>query len=244
MRMQSLGFPNAAGMSEQLFLSLAEGLKLPLQQIARQAELGLLLQRKAQADFLQIQTSADATLQLLDNYLLGLRLSMEPEEQLTIEQVCVPAVLYEARQQLARSAEKYGVELELHVQGKYEPVMAHRQALQAALVSLGHSLIEAVPAMGARQLKLQLAVHRTKYGIVAGMYCDVEELTPQVLRQAHELYGHARQPLVSVSPGSGAGVFVANAILRAMSSRLRVGRFQKQPGFAVTLAPSSQMQLV
>jgi hypothetical protein len=45
-------------------------------------------------------------------------------------------------------------------------------------------------------------------------------------------------------PGSGAGVFVADAILAAMASRLRVGRFMKLPGFAVTLPASEQLQLV
>lgn len=243
MRTQPLGLPATSGLSEQLFLSLAEGLKLPLQHIARQAELGLLgNQRGGQLAY--IQTSADATLQLLDSYLLSLRLSLEPDERFAVEQVCVPAVLYETRQQLAATAKQYGVELEVYVNGRYEPVMAHAHALQMALVSLGRALIEALPAMGTQQLRLQLAAHRSKYGIVAGMYCDAEELTPEVLRRAHELHGRVRQPLVSLSPASGAGLFVADAILQAMSSRLRVGRFQKQPGFAITLPPSKQLALV
>jgi hypothetical protein len=98
--------------------------------------------------------------------------------------------------------------------------------------------------MGTDRLHLQLAAHRTKYGIVAGMYCDAEALMPNVLRRAKTLQGQARQPLVSVLPNSGAGVFMADAILNAMSSRLRVGRYQKLPGFAVTLLPSQQLQLV
>jgi hypothetical protein len=243
-RMQPLASGAASGLSDQLFLSLAEGLKVPLQHIARRAELAIMTGRTPRSSLQQILTSADTTLQLIDSYLLSLRLSLESEENLAIEQVSVPAVLYDARQQLASAASDYGVELELHIQGRYEPVMAHRDALTAALVSLGYALIEAVPAIGMRQLKLQLAVHRTKYGIVAGMYCGAEELTPQVLRQAEELYGRTRQPFVGVSPGSGAGVFVANAILQAMETRLRVGRFQKQSGFAATLAPSRQLQLV
>ena len=243
MHIQPLGTSVGSEISEQLFLSLTEGLKLPLEHIALRAELGL--QSGLDQETLEsIKTSAYATLQLVDSYLLSLKLSMEPDERLDLEPVCVSAVLHEACQQLASTAAQYGVSLELHIHGKYEPVMAHRQALRAALVSLGHSLIEAVPAMGHQQLRLQLAAHRTKYGIVAGMYCDAEELTPEVFRRAQNLYGHARQPLVSVSPGSGSGVFVANAILTAMASRLRVGRYQKSPGFAVTLPSSQQLALV
>jgi hypothetical protein len=158
--------------------------------------------------------------------------------------VSVAAVLHEACAQLAKVAGQYNVELELHVQGRYEPVMANASALQMALVSLGYSLIEALPAMGTRQLRLQLAAHRTKYGIVAGMYCDAKDLTPKTFRRAQSLKGYARQPLVGVLPGAGAGVFVADAILQAMSSRLRAGRYQKLPGFAVTLPPSQQLALV
>jgi hypothetical protein len=238
-----LGKDGASDKQERLFMSLAEELKLPLQQIARRAELGLLM-GEDKRDFEYIQVSADNTLQLLDSYLLSLRLAAEPDERFAVEPVCVSAVLHEARQQLTKTAKQYGVGLELIIQGNYEPVMAHRYALKAALVSLGYTLIEALPAMGSEQLLLHLAAHRTKNGIVAGMYCEAEELTPQVLRCAKELGGSARQSIVSLSPASGAGVFIADAILAAMSSRLRVGRYRKLPGFAVTLLPSKQLELV
>ena len=93
-------------------------------------------------------------------------------------------------------------------------------------------------------MRLQLATHRTKYGIVAGVYGRLDELTPQMYRRARELQGRARQPLVASMPGSGAGIFVADAILGAMSSRLRVGRHGKLPGFAVTLPASEQLALI
>ena len=237
----------------RLFIALAEELKLPLQYIARQAELGNLERQGVKnADCLQgIQTSADMTLQLLDSYLLSLRLSIEPAGGLglALEPVSVAAVLHDTAAQLRAVAKQYGVSVDLHVQGRYEPVLANRQALQAALISLGYALIEALPAAtGARSgqaaPRVQLATHRTKQGIVAGIYGDFEALTPRGLTRARQLQGLARQPLVEVLAGSGAGVFVADSLLAAMSSRLRVGRFHKTPGFAVTLAASEQLQLV
>jgi hypothetical protein len=123
-------------------------------------------------------------------------------------------------------------------------VLAHRQALQSALVALGYALIEALPSSGVRTRHLQLATHRTKQGIVAGVYGELDGLTPRLFRRAQELQGHVRQPLVDSMAGSGAGVFVADAILAAMASRLRVGRYMKLPGFAVTLPSSEQLQLV
>jgi len=234
---------NAADTHDRLFMTLAEELKSPLMRIARQSEL-LALGNECAADLRSVRMNADMTLRLLDSYLLSLRLAREPDTLFAVQPVSVGAVLHEAQGRLTDVAREYDVELGLDIGGRYEPVMANDQALTTALVTLGYSLIEALPAMGTQQLRLQLAAHRTKYGIVAGMYCDADMLTPATLRRAHNLRGHARQPFVDVLPGSGAGVFVADAILKAMSSRLRVGRYQRLPGFAVTLSPSQQLQLV
>lgn len=244
-----MGGVGQAGQTDQLgrlFLTLAEELKLPLMYIARTAELeGMQLAGAAVSPvWRDVRDTADMSLQLLDSYLLSLRLSLQPEAKLALEPVSVSAVLYDTAHQLQAVAAQYGVELTLRVQGRYEPVLAHRQALQNAMVSLGYTLIEALPAAGVDSLRLELAAHRTKYGIVAGVYGQLDDLTPRMFRRALELQGHARQPLVSALPGSGSGVFIANAIVSAMASRLRVGRFGKLPGFAVTLSASEQLQLV
>ena len=122
--------------------------------------------------------------------------------------------------------------------------MAHRQGLQSALVSLGYSLIEALPSLDRPQLRLELAAHRCRYGIVAGVYCEADELTTDALRQGRKLYGRARQPLTGVSASSGAGVFVADALLHAMQSQLTVSKHNKLRGLGAVLQPSPQMQLV
>ena len=228
----------------RLFMVLAEELKLPLQQIARAAELGRIRNEAGPELLTSMQVSADTALQLLDGYLLSLQLLARPADALLLEPVSVAAVLHETAEQLGTIAREYSVQLELVVEGRYEPVLAHRHVLECALLALGHALIEALSATGARQLRLQLASHRTRYGIVAGLYGEFAGLTPRLLRQARYLQGVARQPLADALLGSGAGVFVADALLGAMSSQLRVGRFQKMPGFAVTLPASEQLQLV
>lgn len=228
----------------RLFMSLGEELKLPLMQIARQAELELSLKNDRHEPLEQIQSSADMSLQLLDSYLMSLRVGLTPETKLTLAPVSVAAVLHETAEQLQTAARQYGVELELHIDGKYEPVLAHQRCLHNALLALGYALIEALPATESPKLHLQFAAHRTKYGIVAGMYSNLNSLTPQTFRRGKALAGQARQPLVGSLPGGGAGVFVADVLLRAMDSSLRVGRFHKLPGFAVTLPPSEQLQLI
>lgn len=227
-------------LSQQLLLSVAEELKLPLLQIARRAEQA---QLDGQIDLAGLQTTADTALRLLDNYALGVRLNLEPQ-QLDIEPVSVSSVLYDASQQLDSFAKNYGVDLELNVAGRYGTVMAHRQGLQSALVSLGAALIEALPALEDTQLKLQLASHRSRYGIVAGLYTDAEQVTNLALKRGRRLQGHSRQPLINLSHTSGAGVFVADTILRAMQLRLRASRHHRLYGLGTVLQPNNQMQLV
>jgi hypothetical protein len=141
------------------------------------------------------------------------------------------------------------VALELNVAGRYGPVLAHRQGLQAALVSLGAALIEALPAQQAsagrgEQLKLRLATHRSRYGIVAGLYADTKQLSNYALQRGRQLQRHSRQPLMELTHASGAGIFVADTLLRAMSLNLRASRHHRLYGLGTVLRPNHQLQLV
>jgi hypothetical protein len=227
-------------LSQELLLSVAEELKLPLLQIARQAEQGRM---DGQLDTASIQATAETALRLLDNYALAVRLRLE-STQLEIEPISVSSVLYDAGQQLDALAKNYGVELELHIAGRYGTVMAHRRGLQAALVSLGTSLIEALPAQESPQLRLQLATHRSRYGIVAGLYGQTPALTNTALNRGRRLQRQSRQPLLTLSHTSGAGVFVADAILQAMQLRLTASRHHRLYGLGTVLPPNNQTQLV
>lgn len=227
---------------QQLLLSVVEQLKLPLMNIARYAELA---DMESKASHLStIRLTADAALQLLDSYLLGVQLATHETELFEIEPVSVSSVLYDAGNQLQPIARAYGVQLDLYINGRYGPVMAHRRGLQAALVSLGHSLVEALPAMDTPQLRLQLSAHRCRYGVVAGLYCETNQITTQALRLGRQLYGRARQPLGEVSHTSGAGVFVADAILQAMRTQLTVSRHRKMHGLGAVLPLNPQLQFV
>jgi hypothetical protein len=228
-------------LSQRLLLSVAEELKLPLLQIARHTEQGRLTGR---ADLALIQSTADMALRLLDNYALGVRLALEPHEHLAIESVSVSSVLYDAGQQLDSLAKSYGVDLELNIAGRYGPVLAHRQGLQAALVSLGAALIEALPAQETTQLKLHLATHRSRYGIVAGLYADTRQLSREALQRGRELQKRSRQPFTGLTHTSGAGVFVADTILHAMQLSLKPSRHHRLYGLGTVLQPTNQLHLV
>lgn len=222
----------------ELLLSVAEELKLPLMQIARLAEQGA-------PDPKVIRGTAESALRLLDNYILGLRLQ-DRVTPLELEPVSVSSVLYDTGQDLDAMAKNYGIELELNIAGRYGTVMAHREGLRSALTSLGATLIGALPALESPQLKLRLASHRSRYGIVAGLYTDVPQLTNNALKNGRRLQRQrvSRQPLTTVSPTSAAGIFVADTLLQAMSLRLRASRHQRLYGLGTVMRPNNQISLI
>lgn len=230
-------------LSQQLLLSVAEELKLPLLQIAHLAEQSQLADLNILVSQKDIQATAASALQLLDNYILGVRLSLDPK-QFDIESVSVSSVLYDASHQLSAIAKSYGVDLELNVAGKFETVSANRRGLQAALVSLGAALIEALPALETKQLRLQLATHRSRYGIVAGVYADTKQVSVQALSSGRKLQSSSRQPLINLSHSSGAGIFVADTILRAMNLNLKASRHHRLYGIGTILKSNSQLELI
>jgi len=228
--------------ANELLVSVAEQLKVPLAIIARHAELGSLIGSDRSLDSAVIATQAEAALVLVDSYLLGLEL-LRTQTQLELEPVSVASTLVDTAHELFGFARQYGITVELEATGKYGPVMSNPRGLKAALLSLGFVLIEAQAASEDTPRKVTFAMHRTPHGIVTGMY-GTQSVTADAWHRALVLCGKARQPLTELSSGSSAGLFVADTILRCMDTRLRPGRYLHREGLAATLQPSRQLQLV
>lgn len=238
--MHQLRAKQMQGEEATLLQSVAEQLKTPLAIIARQAELGQLTGKMGLADVRSIHAQAATALTLVESYLLGLQLLYEQTE-LNLEPVSVSSLLVDVAHELDGFAKQYGTGLQLRIGGKYQPVMAHSRGLKSALLSVGYTLLESYPLSGQC---LTLAVHRTPHGIVTGIYGDYQEISSRHWRKALELQGRASQPFRALTSGSGAGLFVAQTILQAMTTRLRVGKHLNQHGLATTLQSSQQLQFV
>jgi hypothetical protein len=239
--MDRLSLLNFSDPSYQLMINLAEQLKLPFIQIQRQAE--LIAIDNNHNNIKSIEISASYALKLIDNYLLSLRLA---QQKMSLEQepVSIISVLYDSGQLLIDLAKEYGVDIELDVSGKFEPVIAHKKGLESALVSIGSSLIEAVSTQEGAKCRLQLATHKCRYGVVAGVYANNPNITTDLLRQGRKLIGNARQPLVNLTYSAGAGIFVADSILKAMSLSLKASRHHSLYGLGAVMRGSQQLQLV
>lgn len=216
--------------TERLFTALVDQLKTPLLQISYDSELA------HDGALTDIKTTATQALHLIETYILSTQ-----QQELPLEPVTLSSVLYDVAQSLQPLAKQYGSDLDLRIEGRYGPVMAHRPTLAAGLVTIGQSLIEA--DNGAHS-SLTLAVYKHKSGLSAGVFGEVLDLTPQLFRRAMRLYGDSRQPMPSASAFSGAGFYVAQNLFEQMNTTLRVAHHRKLTGLAASFLPSTQLQLV
>lgn len=223
---------------ERLLAVVAEGLKLPFLQIAHQAELARV--KPADGHLNTIENTAERALRLIDDYLF----SRQVEQLTDIQPLSMAAVLYDTAHKLSLMAKDYSCDVELHVSGKYGPVLAHKQALTSALLHLGYAFIEVQRTTDTKRSAIKLAVHRGRSGIVAGLFAKEPNIGANMLKQAKNLYGQASQPMNQFTHSAAANVFVAEALLAPISGGLRTARHQKLAGLAATFTTSHQLSLV
>lgn len=220
-------------------IMLAEELKLPLTQIARLNEAA---QVENSPETLEaIDLTAQSALHLVDGLLLSLRLYTSEAPQL--QPVAVGAVLQDTAHALAPYAEQRNCQLQLHLGVKSSLVITDPVILQAALASLGLMFIDA-SSQDKDSSIVTLAAHRSRWGMVTGLYSDKQGLSADLYRRADTIFGQAKRPFSQFTHGSGAGAVIADALLQTMSSRLHISHHQKRSGLAATLLPSQQLHLV
>lgn len=225
---------------ERLFACLAEQVKLPFLQVAQAAELLGSSPGNDKKNQQTIQEVSAAAIQLIDGFLLQVRL--QQEARLNLEPVSVSSVMYDTAELLSRYAKLNNCELRLDISGKYGPVMAHASGLKAALANIGYSLIDAAEA-GKKQI-VTLGVRKNSSGISAGVYTDGVDLTPGILKQARSMKGFVHQPLASFASSNAAGIFVADGLMTSLGAPLKVSRLHGTTGLAATFLPSRQLSLV
>jgi hypothetical protein len=240
--MQHNGRDTGLGEQERLFLGLIEQLSRPFLQIARLSELQMGVDGDAKAEWAMAQTIANSSLQLVEGYALSLRVHGQITP-LELEPITVSSLLYDTAQALKPYAQQYDVELQLETGPKTTPILADRSVLQSAMTALGQVFVLS-QAEADEPAPVRLSAHRSRYGVVAGLYSQAAGFGADSLRRAQALSGTARQPLQRLVSGPAAGVFVADSLLKAISARLHVARYHNLTGLAATLQSSQQLQLI
>lgn len=229
-----------------LFFSLAEDLKLPLIQIARIAELS---KNKKDAKLVeQIEAIADNSLQLIDGFILNSYLQNLGDAE-SMQPVSITASFQDSAHLLSSYAKKNNCNIEIEITGKLEPILANPNALKSAMISLGKVFINYEKerqnnSSNSPKCIIKLASHRTRSGIAAGIFTESKSINSKILRQAKNIHGKAINPMNQLVSNNGVGVFIADLLLKQMSSGLKVAYHHKQTGLAATFSPSHQLELV
>ncbi|MBA3757618.1 HAMP domain-containing histidine kinase [Candidatus Saccharibacteria bacterium] len=230
-----------------LLAALSDDLALPLLQIKTSLELvqhedfakaTLLRQAKTMA------LSTEAGLQLIEAYRLALHVNENVE--LSLEPVSVGAVLQDVAHELTPYAKQYDTDLEVDVQGKLSPVLAHQASLFAALQCLSASMIRAQAAQDRqKRYRMMLGAHKTPDNVIAtGVFSNIQGLSDRTLRAARHLIGKARQPLPNVPTGAAGGVLIADMLCSAMWQPLRHAAHKNMGGLATGVPVTKQLQLI
>jgi len=216
---------------DRLLSALAEELKLPLVQIALNAEL---------AGNAESKVSAQSALLLIDSYILGV--NHANQQALQFEPVTLSSVLFDTANVLGPIAKQKGYKINMDIGGKFGPVMGHRQSLQYAFAVLGYELMGTPPQNV--NSSITLAVRKAAGGFMAGVFSDNPLLSSASLKRARAMVGAARQTFPLGSSANGAGYFIADSLLASVAAQLKVTRHNSQTGVGVVLSPSQQLRLV
>ncbi len=230
-----------------LLLTLSEDIALPLLQVKSSLELLETQNFTKSAARQHVQDSSlsvDTGLKLVEAY--KLLLDAESQNSLPVTPVAVGATLETIAHKLTPYAKQYNTAIEVSVQHRLSPVLAHQPSLAAALEILGSSIIRAQTAqIEQKNYLIVLGAHKSLDNLVAaGVFSSVNGLSDRTLRAARSLVGKARQPLPAVPAGAAAGVLVADMLCAALWQPLRAAAHHNLPGLVTSLPSSKQLQFV
>ena len=226
--------------------SLSDDLALPMLQIKSTLEVigDRNLSVHANARHLKnLRLASETGLQMVEAYRLALRAE---NATLPLEPVAVGAVLAEVAHELSDYANQYKTVIEVDVQPKLTPVLAHKPSLMAAMQCLGASLIRAQAGMSeSKKHRLMFGAHRTPDNVItAGAFSGIAGLSDKALRSARALSGRARQPISALPAGTAGGILIADILCSAMWQPLRAAAHRNMHGLATAVPISKQLNLI
>jgi len=228
-----------------LFLNLIQNLQRSMINIIGQVDLLKISQDNQDLD--AIKNLAINSNHLIESYGLVIRL-LQDQAEISLETVSLSSVLFNVVENLKLVAENYKVNLIFNSEGKFYPVLADRFVLESSLTSLGISLIEALPALlnkEPQQISLFAAIHRSKYGLVVGLYFDDQPtFSRQLISKNQIILRRANQPLPLFSYNAASGIFLAKSMLNLMNLDLTSSKHHGLYGLGLVIPPIRQLSLI
>lgn len=166
------------------------------------------------------------------------------QAELPLTTVSAAAAAQDVAQDLWQISKTYGVELELDITKRLEPVYANEAALKGALFGLVSSLIVSQQPSDKR-LRFIIAAQQTAPKTQRlGVYSPDGIISSRAIRQSRRLAGNAR----AVAPGefhnAGLGLVVSDQLTQALGSELQQFVHRKQKGIGFYIPMSAQLSFI
>lgn len=216
-----------------LFMCLAEQLKIPFVQIKSMTDMAHDVEKK------EINEISKINLKLIDGFLLSLRLSRQT--QLELEPVPIGSLLFDVYQAVSGFADMNSCKLTVDVDRKCGLVMADYRVIKYALSNLVYSFVNS----SSENTDIKLIAKPTANQLVmTGIFAKKTNINKTLFKKAKMIKGIAHQPMQNFVNDNAAGVFVADSLLEHIGSSLDVRRVDGYSGLATFIRPSNQLSLV
>ncbi|NBU33328.1 hypothetical protein EB118_01310 [bacterium] len=218
-----------------LFSALAQDLKTPLVRILFMAEA-----ESARAD---IRSAARHAIDTIDAYTLS---TSSQQTQLALQPISPAAVVVDAAYSLADHAKQFSCNVLITTPKKQAVILANRHVATTALTMMGRAFIESHQHSSpqAKQI-ITLASYSTKNGICIGVFTDSsQQFSRQFAAKAKANIGKALRPFSDLANGASSQLFIADQLVDAMSSSIRLARHGGLHGLVFDMKITNQLCLV
>lgn len=189
----------------------------------------------------EIQLLSKHALCTLDYALFAID-SMQTEIPLTT--VSASAAVHDVAHELWHLSKTYGIELELDVTKKLDPVYTNEAALKGALFGLATSLIIANNT-SQNSLRLVIAAQQTAPQTQRiGVYSPDELVGAKALKQIRSLAGKARSAAPSGTHNSGLGLVVSDKLTQSLGTELQRFTHRGHKGIGFYVPMSAQLSFI
>ena len=166
------------------------------------------------------------------------------QTELPLTSVSTAAAAQDVAQDLWQISKSYGIELELDITKRLEPVYANEAALKGALFGLVSSLIISQKPSD-KKLRFIIAAQQTAPKTQRlGVYSPDGVISANAVKQARRLSGTARSAAPSELHNSGLGLVVSDQLTQAFGSELQRFTHRKQKGIGFYLPMSAQLSFL
>lgn len=190
----------------------------------------------------EIQLLSKHALATLDYALFAIDMQ---QTELPFSTISASAAVQDVAQDLWQLSKTYGVDLEIDVTKRLDPIYANEAAVKGALFGLASTII-ASKSPSEKTMRLVIAAQQTAPKTQRlGVYSPTDMIGTQALKQVRSLAAStARSAIPTDVHDSGLGLVLSDQLAKALGSELQRFTHRKQKGIGFYVPMSAQLSFI